>query len=135
MTAVTKYFFSPIYRPGGAWDVVQWWEARRPVYNVAVGVSGLVSLGALKLFAMLPPHPARLQIPWEVIAAYGLMANVAFTLGPAIDLWLRRRHSDRLAVVGPAMLRYGFAFSIGLTALPAALSALSWGVRLLIWLR
>ena len=135
VTAVSKYFFTPVYRPQGAMEVVRWWEQRRPVYNLAVGTAGLMSLGSLKLFAMLPPHPASFDFPWPVIPVYALLANGAYTLGPLIDLWLRRNRSDRYAVVGPAMLRYGFVFSVGLTLLPAVLGAMSWGVRLLLLLR
>ena len=74
---------------------------------------------------------ARVLDLWSAVAVYAVLANGAFTLGPVIDVWLRRRQSDRLTVVGPAMLRYGFAFSVGLTLLPSAVAAIGCGVRLL----
>src|SRR5206468_10756884 len=29
------------------WDVVTWWESRRPAYNLIVGVAGLVSVAIM----------------------------------------------------------------------------------------
>ena len=132
MSALTEYFCTPLREPRSAWSVINWWESRRAVYNLSVGAAGLVSLGALALFASLPPHPAHVVIPWEAIPVYALLANLGYSLGPATDLVIRRRWGDQYAVVGPALFRYGFVFSVGLTLLPAPLAALSWLVRIVI---
>jgi len=135
MSALTEYFFTPVVVPRSPWSVITWWESRRFAYNVVVGSAGLLSLGALKLFALLPPHPAHLVIPWGVIAAYAVLANVGYAFGSAADLFIRRRWGNEYAAVGPVMFRYGFVFSVGLTLLPTALAAASWVVRILISLR
>jgi len=135
VTAVTRYFFTPLYTPGSAWSVVHWWEARRPLFNVSVGGAGLLSVGALYGFAALPPHPAHFGMPFGAVVVYAVLANVGFTLGPAVDLLIRRRWGNRYAAVGQAMFRYGYAFSVGLTLLPIPLAVISWGIRLLIALR
>lgn len=129
-TAVEKYFFTPIYYPRSAWSVVSWWESRRPMFNVCVGTAGLLSLGAVTLSSILPPHPLPWQLPWGVVVVYGVMANVCYSLGAPADLLLRRMLGDRAPAVGPALFRYGFAFSLGLTLLPVPLAALSWIFRL-----
>ena len=129
MTAVDKYFFTPIYYPRNSWSVIKWWESRRLLFNVSVGATGLVSLGAATFFATLPPHPARFLVPAVVVLVYGVLANICYTLGAPVDLLLRRRLGERAAAVGPVLFRYGFVFSLGLTLLPIPLAVLSWVVR------
>jgi hypothetical protein len=127
MTAVEKYFFTPIYYPRSAWSVVKWWESRRPMFNLAVGGCGLLTLGTAVLAMVLPPHSTtpgpQLLIP---VVAYGLMANLGYSLGAPLDLLLRRWLGDRAAAVGQALFRYGFVFSVGLTLLPLPFLAAGW---------
>ena len=74
MTAVEKYFFTPLYYPRTSWAVFGWWESRRPVFNLCVGGAGLFTLASITLLAHLPPHPIGFLVPWEVVLVYGLMA-------------------------------------------------------------
>lgn len=132
MTAIEKYFFTPIYYPHGAWSVVRWWESRRPLFNLCVGAAGMLTLGAATFFALLPPHPVHIAFPWIGILVYGAMANVCYSLGAPADLLLRRLLGERAAAAGPVLFRYGFVFSLGLTLLPIPLVALGWILRWLI---
>ena len=114
MSALTEYFFPPVPVPRATWAVVRWWESRRLTYNVVVGSTGLLSLG----------------VPWQGVVLYGVLANVCYSGGAAADLALRRWLGLPYgATIGPALFRYGFVFSVGLTLLPIPLAALSWGVR------
>ena len=131
MSAVTRYFFTPLYNPRTGWSVVEWWEARRAVYNVVVGAAGVLSLGVVVVFARLPPHPVLLRLPWSAVLTYAVVANFAYTLGPAVDLAVRRRWGNAYAPIGPALFRYGFVFSVGLTLLPVPLALLGWAARVL----
>lgn len=131
MTAVEKYFFTPLYYPRNSWSVVRWWESRRPLFNLSVGTAGLFSLGIASLFIHLPPHPESFGFPWPVVVVYGVLANVSYTLGAITDLFLRRRLGDRAPAVAPVLFRYGFVFSLGLTLLPIPVAAMGWLARLL----
>ena len=131
MTALTRFFFNPIYAPQSAWTVIGWWERRRSAYNVAVGAAGLLSLGAMNVFGALPPHRGWFGVPLVPIAIYALLANVGFTAGPMVDVLIRRAWGNGYAAVGPALFRYGFVFSVGLTLLPIPLVAIDWVFRLL----
>jgi hypothetical protein len=127
VTAVEKYFFSPIYYPRSAWSVIGWWESRRPLYNVCVGAAGLASLGvAITLFGW-PPR----GFPWGGILAYGTAANLCYSLGAPLDLMLRRLLGDRAPAVSQAVFRYGFAFSLGLTLLPIPVAVFGWVMHLI----
>jgi hypothetical protein len=130
VTAVEKYFFTPLYFPRSSWTVLGWWESRRPLFNVCVGGAGLVTLGTVTFLSYLPPHPIGFSVPWGPILLYGLMANVGYTLGPLGDLLLRKVLGDRAPAIGPVLFRYGFVFSVGLTLLPVPLAALGWLFRL-----
>ena len=129
VTAVEKYFFTPLYFPRSSWAVLGWWESRRPLFNLCVGGAGLLTLGTVTLLAHLPPRPMDFSVPWGVILVYALMANVCYTLGPVGDLLLRRVLGDRAPAIAPVLFRYGFVFAVGLTLLPIPLAVLGWLFR------
>jgi hypothetical protein len=131
MTALIELFFDTVYFPRNALAVVRWWEARRPAYNVAVGATGLFTLSVLSLLHALPP----LVVVAQIVAVYALLANLCYSAGPVIDLLARRVGGPDYAAVGPALFRYGFVFSIGLTLFPLAIAGLWWAVHLVLWLR
>jgi len=130
MTAVEKYFFTPLYYPRSVWSVFRWWEARRPIFNLFVGAAGLLTLATFKLLALLTPTPGVFEVPWRPVVVYAVLANVCYTLGPIADLVFRRQLGERAPAVGPVLLRYGFVFSVGLTLLPIGLGWLIWLIRL-----
>jgi hypothetical protein len=132
VTAVEKYFFTPLYFPRSSWAVLRWWESRRLLFNLCVGGTGLLTLATATLLARLPPHPMGFMVPWQVILVYALVANVCYTLGPLGDLLLRRILGDRAPAVGPVLFRYGFVFSVGLTLLPIPVAVLGWLFRLFV---
>jgi hypothetical protein len=131
MTALTRFFFRAPSFSSNTWAVVRWWESRRLAYNVAVLAAGVVSLTAVAVADLLPPNPKVPGIPWGGILVYGLLANLFFSLGPAVDALVCRRWGRNYDAVGPALFRYGFAFAIGLTLLPIPLAAIGWGLKLL----
>ncbi|NOT07293.1 MAG: hypothetical protein HOP28_03720 [Gemmatimonadales bacterium] len=136
MSTVTKFFFRAPYVPKSTWAVLQWWESRRLVYNLAVGTAGLLTLTALSFLDALPPllGGGRFRPPFLFIVAYGLLANLFFSAGPVVDALICRRWGPDFASLGPAIFRYGFAFAVGLTLLPIPMVLLAWGFRLLRWL-
>ncbi|MEW5916150.1 MAG: hypothetical protein AB1762_07080 [Gemmatimonadota bacterium] len=133
MRAVTQIFFRhPAAIPESAGAVIEWWESRRPVYNLAVGATGVATLAVMNLMFSLPPHPD--PMPWQLTVmapmVYGTAANICYSSGWALELFLRRYVRDENGAIGGALFRYGFAFSIGLTLLPAGVSVLAWLARI-----
>lgn len=121
-TAVERFFFTPLYYPRGPLQVIGWWERRRLAFNLSVGAVGVLSL-ASALFVSPGPDSAMRDFGFVGAAiVYGLAANVCYTFGWMADLTLRRWLGTRAADVAPVMLRYGFVFSLGLTALPIPIS-------------
>jgi hypothetical protein len=116
-TAVERYFFSPLYYPLSPFQVIWWWERRRLAYNVCVGSAGVLSMSTLLL---LHPHPSAMADFGMVLGVvlYGLAANACYSVGWMADLALRKVLGIRAPDLAPALLRYGFVFSIGLTLLP-----------------
>lgn len=115
------------------WSQLNWWESRRLAYNVVVGGCGLLTLGAMVLLQVLPPHSHQLVFSWGPVLAYGVLANICYSLG-----WVGERvlallwHGDREPPpdAGPVLFRQGVLFSVGLTLLPIGLALVSWVVRL-----
>jgi len=100
--------------------IVAWWERRRPVFNLAVGATGVASIVYTNGLSLAVRGQLALP-PWQLIVAYGLAANVCFTLGwvteNVVERWLKRP----VYGLGPAMFRHGMVFSIGLTLFPAVI--------------
>lgn len=114
-TLVERYLFSPLYSPRSAWAVVGWWERRRLFYNVVVGAAGLFTSCIAVGVALLTGHEGP---PPGAILVYGIAANLFYSLGTPIHLFLRRWLKTEAGPVAQALFRYGLAFSIGLTLLP-----------------
>lgn len=131
MTDLTRYFFNPVYTPRSAWSVIGWWESRRTLYNVTLAVAGGLSLAAFKFMSFFAPDPQHMPFPWGIVVVYAVLANVMYTVGPAVDLLIRRRWGNQYAAVGPVLFRYGFVFSVGLTLIPIPLAILTTMLRLL----
>ena len=131
MSAVTKFFFTPVRESRSTWAVINWWESRRVAYNVTLGALGLVTLGAHALFTLLPPRASGPGLPLSAVLLYAVLANACYTLGPMADVFIRRKWGDAYEAVGPTLFRYGFVFSVGLTLLPIPLFAIGWLFRLL----
>jgi hypothetical protein len=128
-TAVQRYLFSPLYYPRTGWSVVRWWESRRLFYNVVVAGAGVVTLAAGFFFASLPPFPGHFRGVGLVVLIYGAMANLFYSFGAPVDLFLRRLIKENGGPVAQALFRYGVAFAIGLTLLPIPLMAIGWILR------
>lgn len=126
-SAIERAFFTPLYNPGSRWEVVAWWESRRFLYNAVVGGAGLVTMASALTFGGpgVPEPQAVVLVP----LVYGTLANAGYTLGWIVDLMLRRWLGKHAHFAGPALLRYGFVFSVGLTLLPIPLFVFSWLVR------
>lgn len=110
-----------------------WWESRRLMFNAAVGGTGLFTLLVVYLISFIPPS-AHMPIGWQPIAAYGVLANICYTFGWAIEAAAQRIWGDKCPKFGPALFRQGLAFSVGLTLLPILLMSFTWVVRSLMWL-
>jgi hypothetical protein len=132
VTALTRFLFDAVYAPRSAWSIIGWWEGRRTAFNLAVGGTGIVTLVAVNVLSLLPPGGSWFGVPLLPIAAYGLAANLCYTAGPVADLLIRRLWGHGYAAVGPALFRYGFAFSLGLTLLPIPIALVAWVARLVL---
>lgn len=135
MSALTTFFFrQDVVVPPTTTQTIAWWESRRLAYNAAVGATGLCSLVIINFIAALPPNSEL--IPWQANVilplVYGGVANLCYTMGWVAELGLRRWLGDDVAAVGPAIFRYGFVFSIGLTLFPAGITFLAWLARLVL---
>ena len=129
MAALTTLLFPEptLQRSPGA--VIGWWERRRPLYNVVVGATGLITLSVFTLVL----GPAMMLQPGTLVGvtAYGIAANLCFSLGAPIELLLQRWLGRETYGLGPALFRYGLVYSVGLTLFPLALGAFAVVAKLL----
>jgi hypothetical protein len=133
MSALTRFFFRNEVTCRTPAEVIGWWESRRLPFNAAVGGAGLVTLAAIHLIARLPPGPVAIPLDatLAISMAYGVLANVAYSAGSIVELLVRKLLGREMEPVGPALFRYGFVFSIGLTLFPIAMiSVLKFGLLL-----
>lgn len=114
-------FLFPAPAPREGWKIVRWWERRRPFYNVAVGVAGLVSLVAVSGVASI--FTGRLVVPpWQPVVAFGVLANLCYLLGPWVEIVVHKLWGRTVLPVGPSLYRMGLTFSVGLALFPTLLA-------------
>jgi hypothetical protein len=122
----TSVLFTRAKPAAGAGEVIAWWEARRPIYNLLVGSAGLFSCAVVAIDAIARsylyhepvggPEPPIFVVIWIVIYAVG--ANFCYTGGWLAELVMRRilaAESDGLAILG---FKCGLAFAVLLTLFP-----------------
>ena len=129
MPALTSVLFPEptLRRSPGA--VIGWWERRRPLFNLVVGATGLVTLSVLGLAI----GPVIFTQPglWLGVTAYAVSANVCYSFGAPLELLIERWLGQRTYSLGPALFRYGLVYSVGLTLFPLALGAFAAAAKLL----
>lgn len=89
-------------------SILLWWESRRLVYNLIVGLSGLPSVFILSLVGLTFP---------AVIAAffYALCANVCYCLGAPAEMIAGAVWKEKASHSGSVLLTLGTIFSVALT--------------------
>ena len=88
-------------------NILAWWEWRRPLYNVLVGICGLPSLVCALHRGWLP-----MLVP---IFLYAIVANVCYTLGWHTELAARQLFGEKARYYGPICFLLGTIFSMLLT--------------------
>ena len=134
MSALTRVLFPAPAEVRSTAGIFRWWESRRLTFNVAVGAAGLVTLSVVKLISVLPPLSLKVAVFWPAVIAFGVLANVCYSLGFVTEAAMQRAWRDETPRVGPALFRQGLIFSVGLTLFPIALAGISYGVQLLKWI-
>ena len=134
MTALTRLLFPAPAEVRNTASIFRWWESRRLTFNVIVGVTGLVTLGAVKVIALLPPLSMSMPVAWPGVIMYAVSANLAYSLGFAAEATMQRAWGEETPRVGPYLFRQGLVFSVGLTLFPIALMGINWGFHLLRWI-
>jgi hypothetical protein len=128
MTTLTEFLF-PAPAPRSAGAILRWWERRRLVFNVWVGSAGLVSLTVVTAAAAILDGVFALPFLLLPAAAFGVMANVCYLLGPTAEILIHALWGRRILPTGPTLYRMGLTFSVGLALLPTLLVTLVLAVR------
>lgn len=113
------------------WEMILWWELRRLPYNVAVGITGLLSLVLMELIGSSIIQPGEDYVePLAVIFGillFGTLANVGYTLGWIVERKIIRGSIEKHRAFRKTYFRRGILLSCALATLPIweALLALS----------
>lgn len=91
-------------------SIVAWWEWRRPLYNLVVGLSGVPSVLVLWLIFGVP-----LMVVVMSGLAYLFLANICYTLGTPAEIVARTCYKEKAETYGPVLLTLGTIFSVVLT--------------------
>ena len=134
MSALTRLLFPAPAEIRSTAAIFRWWESRRLTFNLTVGAAGLVTLAAINAIALLPPLSVSMPVFWPAVAAYGVFANLFYSLGFVTEAAMQRAWHDDTPRVGPALFRQGLVFSVGLTLFPIALMGINYGFHVLKWI-
>jgi|SRR5215510_2449356 len=114
------------------WDAVIWWELRRIPYNVLLLVVGVLCLLSILVMGKYFVRPGEDVIkPLEMVTGvvvYGVLANIAYTLGWVTELLWSWGDTERTEPRRPLIFWIGVTFSVAVTLLPAFLIPLLWVV-------
>jgi len=114
------------------WDAVVWWERRRIPFNAIVLVAGAVSLVVVELIGSYFVAPGEdVEEPLGIIAgvvAYGIAANLAYTLGWVSELLWSWGDTTRTEEFRSRVFRIGVIFSVIVTLLPVVLIPIAWAI-------
>src|SRR5579862_393849 len=120
-------------RPG---DAIVWWERRRVAFNVVILLAGTFTFFVIQFIAaLLARFGADIEQPVGIVSFvifYLLAVNVCYTLGWVTELLWSDGDTARTELLRPAVYRWGLAFSVAITLLPAVFVPLFWflqGVR------
>ena len=128
-------FLYPLPSSRDTRSIIRWWEKRRLPFNLIVGAAGMLTVGLASIAAMLPPNAPGPGFFWIPIVIYGVMANVCYTLGPAIEILMQKLWGSDVRPAGPALFRMGLTFSLGLTLLfPTIIIVVDWVLRVIGWI-
>ena len=123
-----ELLFPPAANRRTAASLLVWWESRRLIFNGFVGATGLFTLLVIRLITFVPPG-VPFMLDWRPVVAYGVLANLCYTFGWAIETIAQRIWGEKCPTIGPALFRQGLAFSVGLTLLPILLVSIAWVAR------
>lgn len=94
--------------PRSMFAAMYWWEVRRPVYNLAVCLSGLPSILILSMFGSGIPALGAAVI-------YLFCANICYCLGVPAEVVARTFCKEKAENAAPVLLTLGTTFSVILT--------------------
>ncbi|MEO8450105.1 MAG: hypothetical protein ABI647_09965 [Gemmatimonadota bacterium] len=127
MSTLARFFY-PVPARRSVPGIIAWWERRRLGYNIVVGATGLLSLGIVSLFSVLPPA-THFAIPWIAPIVFGVMANICYSLGWAVESLFHVVWREEVQPVGPVLFRQGVLFAVGVTLLPVVIAGIGWVAR------
>jgi hypothetical protein len=113
----------------GSGSVIDWWEQRRPWFNLVVGCTGIITCVLMVLCGFLsePLVGEAIGLPDPVFAgffgvvAYAIAANICYTAGWVAEVMISRSQKRSATAFGLKAFRYGLRFSVVVTFLPALL--------------
>jgi hypothetical protein len=109
---------------------VGWWEKRRLYFNAVLAVAGTIACVLMIACGFISepivgeaiglPDPPML-VPLGIVA-YAILANICYTGGWIVELFVARSNLAIKTGFGLRAFRIGMKFSICLTVFPAVLS-------------
>jgi hypothetical protein len=90
-------------------SIFMWWEARRIIFNLLVGLCGLPVV-----FVVLGTGMHLRYVAYGVLE-YAVMANICFTAGCIAEVFARRWFGEKVKEFAPVAFTLGTAFSVAFT--------------------
>lgn len=111
------------------WQIIGWWEARRPLFNAIVGITGTVSCIIVLIIALVGDFvfgiPLGLPDPpiFAILAIifYGIIANVCYTGGWVVEVLVSKAWPAESESFATLAFTLGLVFAVLLTILPGVL--------------
>jgi hypothetical protein len=112
------------------WSIIKWWESRRAIYNIVVGVFGLGNLFVFAYIndALLVPYVSFEERKWELWSplVFAVVANLLYTVGWFVEVIIHGVIGRRMMKFAPVAFGLGLLLSVFLTFLPPVCDGIRW---------
>ena len=115
------------------WEIIRWWEIRRLLYNailIGIGIASIVGMELL-MSKVIPVGEDAIE-PFALAlgtVAYGITANICYTLGWIVELGGRRANAGLARARGEKLFLAGLWLSCLLTSAPFWFGLVFWLVH------
>lgn len=115
------------------WEIIRWWEIRRILYNAILFAIGIASIIGMEwLMGKVIPVGEDAVEPFVLavgVVAYGIMANLCYTLGWIAEVRTSRADGVLARARGKKLFLAGLWLSCLLTSTPLWFGLVFWLVH------
>jgi hypothetical protein len=125
-TKIYNWFFDVSIEERSALKIILWWESRRILFNILIGVVGIISLALLFIFvdSSVKGHSGEDIVEPAAIFLAPFALNFFYTFGWIVEITLGRIWKKDEPKLATKLLKFGMGLSLLIVLVPSVV----WGI-------